>query len=570
MTTHVLSRLDPRPAPDEQRGGISRSLALGRILHFEALMRRRLGEVRPQRYVRLHNYYAGQNLPPDNVDQPLMINRFKLIVDKHTSYLWGQYKENLVEWKVTYRLKDDLESDEERQDAEAYGRKIRRFWQRIYDEANGNQTLWQASKNGSLYGDSVLEVKYDEIERRIVFESVLPEYFHAMWDISNMQTLTEVIIAFPIDRAAAYEQWGTSGNDQFIGYSGINPHYLPGIGVLWKRWSTTSYQVWVDDVCVFNGPNPYMPVDRFGNLMPGAIPFLHIPNMQGGSEYWGYGDAEAVLYLIDELNRRLADMGDVVNSHAHPIVTLTAFTGDQQDLPVGPDAIWDLGKEGKAERLEGKGPPPEVMEYVRAVKEEIFETSSMPQTAFGTKTGGTSHSTGLALQMAMMPVVERAREKRITWRDRLKKLPRLAFYMLWCRDPALLKAAGLDYERIRLYDIEPVFADILPKEELQAINENVALYANGLRSLERALEDLGEDDIATEARRILRDLMMKASLAQPTPPPEGGTAGKNSTQGQGGAADLPGGVSAQVSKPGGQIASPEIEQVDNVGMAQEV
>src|SRR6266581_2697740 len=112
MTLSVL----PVPGPDHPQNGISRNLALGRILHFEALMRRRLGEVRPQRYVRMHNYYSGQNLPPDNVDQPLLINRFKPIVDKHTSYLWGQYKDHLVQWKVTYRLKDDVTDEGQRQE----------------------------------------------------------------------------------------------------------------------------------------------------------------------------------------------------------------------------------------------------------------------------------------------------------------------------------------------------------------------------------------------------------------------------------------------------------------------
>ena len=557
------------PGPDVQTHGISRTLALGRILHFEALMRRRLGEVRPQRYVRLHNYYAGQNLPPDNVDQPLMINRFKQIVDKHTGYLWGQYKDHLVDWRVTYRFKDDLASDGSPNEIEAvnaYGRKIKRFLQRMLEETNADERLYKASKHASLYGDGVLEVRYDEAARRIIIEPVLPEYYHAMWEISNMDVLTEVIVAYPIDRVAALEQYGTSGNDQFIGYQAINPHYLPGIGVLWKRWSTTSYQVWVDDVNVVNTPNPYMEVDREGYLHPGVIPFLHIPNMQAGSEYWGYSDGEAILFLSDELNRRMADAGDIVNSHAHPITTLTGYAGEQEDLPIGPDSIWDLGREGKAERLEGKGPPPEVMAYIAAVKTEMHETSSMPEVAYGTRSSG-SHSSGLALAMAMMPVVERSREKRLIWRNKLKQLAQMMFYLLYKRDPGLLQAAGLDYARMRLYTIEPVFADILPKDELQVVNEQVATKVNGLRSLERALEQLGEDDVQAEIRRIQSDLLFAASVGQPTPGP-GQTAGKNSEQGQGGSPGIPGSISPSLSKPGTTIQSQDLPRLDNVSMGQ--
>lgn len=563
----MVFQTSTRPGPDSPHNGISRSLALGRILHFEALMRRRLGEVRPQRYVRLHNYYANQNLPPDNVDQPLLINRVKGIVDKHNSYLWGQWKKNLVEWRVTPIGKDDMEPDE-LEEATRYGRKIKRFWEKILKDNKFNKTLWQASKNSGLFGDGIMECRYDERQRRIVIESVLPEYFHAMWDISDMQTLTEVIIAYPIDRVVALEQYGTSGNDQFIGYQAINPHYLPGIGVLWKRWSTTSFQVWVDDVNVINAPNPYMPIYQ-GNWYPGIIPFTHVPNMQGGSEFWGYGDAEGILYLSDELNRRMADMGDIVNSHSHPIITLTKYTGEQTDLPVGPDALWDLGREGVAERLEGKGPPPEVMAYIQAVKTEMFETANMPEVAFGTRaSSGQSHSSGLALSMAMMPVVERSKEKRIWWSDALSTLAKMAFYMLYVRDPALLEAAGLSYPQIRLYEIEPVFADVLPKDELQDVNEAVATYSSGLKSLERALELLGEEDIQTEIGRIKQDMLFKASVAMPTPPAAGGSAGQNGDDGMGGSAGLPGGIGANADKPGTLIKSGDLPRLDNLSMGQ--
>lgn len=554
------------PGPDVITHGISRTLALGRILHFEALMRRRLGEVRPQRYVRLHNYYAGQNLPPDNVDQPLMINRFKPIVDKHTSYLWGQYKEHLLDWRVTYRFKDDL-TDEEQQDASAYGRKIKRFFARMCEETRLDERLWKTSKHASLYGDGVLEVHYDEASRRVIVEPVLPEYFHAMWELTNMDNLQEVIIAYPIDRVMALEQYGTSGNDQFIGYQAVNPHYLPGIGILWKRWSTTSFQVWVDDMNVVNATNPYMETDQEGYLHPGIIPFLHVPNMQAGSEYWGYSDGEAILFLSDELNRRMADAGDIVNSHAHPITTVKGFSGEQEDLPVGPDAVWDLGRDGEAAILEGRGPAPEVMAYIQAIKTEMHETSSMPETAYGTRSSGGSHSSGLALAMAMMPVVERAREKRIAWRQKLKELAQMMFYILYKRDPTILAAAGLDYGRIRLYEIDPVFADILPKDELQVVNENVATKVNGLRSLERSLESLGEDDVQAEIKRIKEDLLFAASVGQPIPSP-GQTAGKNSEQGQGGSNGIPGAIGASASKPGTLIQSPDIPKLDNVGLSQ--
>jgi hypothetical protein len=554
-----------KPVPDGQEHGISRNLVLGRVLHFEALMRRRLGEARTMRYVRLHNYYANQNLPPDNVDQPLSVNYFARIVDKHTHYLWGQWKERLFSWRVNPIGKEDM-NPAELEEAEEYGRKIKLFLDKWYDDNECNVSMLDGSKNGSLYGDTVFEVRYDEWLRRVVIDPVLPEYFYAMWNPSNMRDLEEIIIAYPIDRVVAYERWGSSGNDNFLGYQALNPMYAPGVGVLWKRWSPVTYQVWIDDVNVTNLPNPYCP--QFGGyLFPGVIPFIHIPNMRTGGEYWGYGDAEAIITLQDELNRRLADMGDIMQNHAHPIITLSNFRGTTEDLPVGSDAIWDLGtSDGKAERLVGTGPGKESMDYLHEIKLTMHETASMPEQAYGTQRGGSSHNTGTALAMALMPVVERSNEKRIRWAAALKKLAQMVLYMYFIRDPLLLTSQGIDYPRTRLYTIEPVFADILPKDELQAVNENVALYVNGLRSMQRSLEKLGEEDVASEEKRIISDLQMKASLMQPTPPPEGGTTGKNSDQGLGGAAELPGGIGASASKPGNLIKSPELEKVDSVAM----
>jgi hypothetical protein len=554
---------------DNMQQGVSRGLTLSRVLHFESLMRRRLGEARTQRYVRLMNYYMNQQLPPENVDQPLMINHFARICDKHNGYLWGEYNKHVVDFRVTIINKEALDPGQQL-GAEKIGRQIKALLERvIFTENNGDVTLDDASLNGSIYGDSVFELGYNQAERRVTIESVLPEYFHCMWQISNMQKLTEVIVAYPIDRMVALDEYGTNGNDQFLGYQMLNPDYTPGIGVLWKRWSPVAFQVWVDDVNVINQPNPYVQEDPQGNIYPGMIPFIHIPNLRAGSEFFGYGDSECCINLFDELNRRMADFGDIINSHAHPIITLKAFTGEQEDLPVGPDSIWDLGKDGEATRMDGTGPGPEAMGYLDKVKSEIQETGAMPAIAYGGHSGGGggSHVSGVALAMAMMPVVERSRKKRLRWKAALKRMAEMILYIISVNDPALLQSYGFSYEQTLLFQIEPLFSQILPKDELQMVNENVALASNMLRSTELALEKQGCDDIPAEIAKIKADMQFKAALAAPTPPAEGGTAGQNDDQGKGGSNALPGGLGSEAGKPGVLISSPTLDKVDNVSMA---
>lgn len=550
-------------ADPSQVQGISRSLTLGRILHFESLMRRRLGEARVQRYVRLYQYYAGTNLPPDNVDQPLAINHFAKICDKHTGYLWGEYKNHVIDFRVNCINKDALD-DGQKVEAERIAKQIKLLLERVLFEENSGDVIFDTgAQNGSIYGDTIFEISYSLENRRVHLEALLPEYFHCRWEISNMERITEVIVAYPIDRIEALETYGSSGNDQFIGYQAINPQYAPGVGILWKRWSDTSFQVWVDETCVRNEPNPYMQVDDQGNVYPGLIPFIHIPNVRAGAEFFGYGDAEGITGLSDELNRRMADMGDILSTSAHPVVTLKNFSGTAEDLPIGPDAVWDLGREGEAKRLDGTGPGQEAMAYLTQVKQEMQETSSMPAIAYGSHQGSMSHTAGAALAMAMMPVVERSRKKRLRWKEAIKRLSKMIFILLTVHDPGLLEAYGLTFDQIQLFSIEPIFAEIMPKDTLQVVNENVATVANSLRSMERALESLGEDDIPAEIERIKADMQFKAAMMQPTTPPMG-TGGKNSEEGQGGSNQLPGGIGANDGKPGTLIKSPDLDRVDSV------
>jgi Phage portal protein, SPP1 Gp6-like len=574
----------PGTPPDPmQVVGLQRSAALARILHFENTMHKRLGMIRPQRYLRLFNYFSNQNLPPDNVQMPLGINYFQSICTKHTSYLWGQWQQSggsgdIAQYRVTPRKTGSPDDVPEDQTSHA----IQRYLMDLLDANEKNALLWQAALNGSIYGDTVLRLRWDPLERRVKLENLLPEWVHFRWDVTNMQQVTEVIVSYPIDRLDAQEQFGTSGNPA-INYQLINPEYVPGFGIFWEHWTPTSYRRWIDDVCIEEGPNPYMRTDQDGLIYPGIIPFIHVPNLSAAGEFFGYSDAEMVTALIDEINRRVADMGDAVNNHAHPVVLLSKYNGDPEQLAVGPDAIWDMGREGTAEYLQWKGSPPAVMEYLQKLHDIMCDTANLPDITFGrmmrgtgsgssSGSGGKGGSSGIALQMALMPAVERATQKRVQWDLALRKVAHMTTFIHAVRDPATLP---FDFALYANYDVTPVFSSILPRDRMQSVNENVALVSGALRSTEAALKDLGSRDVADELRKIKGDLQFKAKLSalgqpiqlpQPVPPGMPGptvpgqrpqmpgvpkpVGGKNSDKGRGGNPALPGGQGASNNAPG--------------------
>lgn len=551
MPTPLSYPFEAPVTPNQNHLGMQRGNALSRILHFESVMHRRMGQNRPIRYTRLYRYYTSQNLPPDNVQQPLMINYVKAIVDKHASYLWGQWTQNgkIMDWSVRPRNSADPE--------DATSPLILRHLDDLFAANDRETLLWEGGHNCGVYGDTIFRLRWDDTQRRVVFENLLPEWVHFRWNVTNMNEITEAIVSFPIDRADAKEQYGTAGNPA-INYNIINPDYISGFGIFWEHWTPLSYRQWIDDVLIREEPNPYCVLDKDGKtiLRPGIIPFVHIPNMRVGGEFFGWADAEAVLYLQDELNRRMADVGDALNNFAHPVTLLKNFKGEVDELYVGPDAVWQMGPDADAEYLQWKGSPPTLFEYIQKIQDILYDTANMPDIAFGRMVKGSSGGSskgmsGIALQIALMPVIERATMKRIFWGRGLKRLAHLATFMHAMMDPASLP---FNYSQYGNYDIQPVFASILPRDRLQAVNENVALSAGGLRSTERALEDLGEHSINDETEKIKKDLEFKAKLGVMANPPVPSTpsakGGKNSDKGRGGSPSLPGGPGASNRKSG--------------------
>jgi hypothetical protein len=192
------------------------------------------------------------------------------------------------------------------------------------------------------------------------------------------------------------------------------------------------------------------------------------------------------------------------------------------------------------------------LEYIHLLQQMMNDIANMPQVAFGrgmrgsgSDSGGSSSRTsGIALQMAMSPVVERAKTKRIFWDIVLKNLARMVVYITAVKDPDMLPFSYAAYNN---YDIAPVFAPILPRDRLAVVNEVVARSNALLMSIPRALEVLGEEDISAEDGRIRSDARFKARLGLMAAPVPGG---KNSDRGNGGSSSQQNGPGSKSRRSG--------------------
>jgi hypothetical protein len=325
---------------------------------------------------------------------------------------------------------------------------------------------------------------------------MLPEYCHFRWDVSNLTDVKEVVVAYPMPRPDAKAMYGTGGNPEFFGDRDPS---LIGMCTIWEYWTPLVYQIWVDDVPVVNKSNPFIQL-KDGQLIPGFIPFIHIPNLRSAGEFYGYSDADHLQLLQDELNRKLADQGDAINNFAHPIVLVRKFYSDVEELPVGPDQIWDLGREGEAEYLQWDGPSPQVQTYIETLFKVFIETASLTPASFGTHQG--TQRSGVSLALEMLPVTAHARWKRMVWEERLKDLIQMSAKITDLQHGDL----PINLKDLLNHQLTVLWAPILPRDRLALVNENAALFGSHLRSIKKALAEIGESDIEEEHKNIISDL----------------------------------------------------------------
>ena len=130
-----------------------------------------------------------------------------------------------------------------------------------------------------------------------------------------------------------------------------------------EHWTQRFYTNHLDgkEITGYSGINPW-----------GFVPFVYMPRIRTDN-WWGDPLTPDLIAPQNELNARIADIGEAINYNAHPtrwgINLPRSFKVD--NFPLGPNAFWDLGRsigsmpEPKVGVLEIKNPVPDGGLYLR-------------------------------------------------------------------------------------------------------------------------------------------------------------------------------------------------------------
>jgi len=267
-----------------------------------------------------------------------------------------------------------------------------------------------------------------------------------------------------------------------------------------ERWTTDTFEAWVDNALVDARPNPH-----------GAIPYVIFPNSPVPKQFWGISDIPPIREANEELNRELSVLSAIMQLSGNPIAVL-AGVDEAKDIATEAGAVWTLPAEAKAyllDLLSGGGVRLHI-EYLNAIYRALHDLAETPRTTFGDTGRALS---GVALEMEIQPLLQKVARKRLIRTEAYRRRAQLALTIADYHLSTNHAAAGA---------IDINWGEVTPQDRTDNANREVALFNAGLTSAPASLSRLGATHPDIEWETILanaRDLATARATGQTTPPP---------------------------------------------------
>jgi hypothetical protein len=437
-------------------------------------------------------YYSGevfketlpleQGLDDEALLYPVGINLVKMICLAQADSLFGEWDESII----TLQPRRDDNVDTADKSASYLARDI-------LENSDADTLLWEVALDREIYGGGIIRIKSDiKNPGHIRWSKVDPDTFFPVWDPSDGNKLLEVYIIYNITAEQAEAKYGYKTSADFVLYK--------------EHWTNNVLEITL-------GGEPKVDISPYSGVNPlKLIPFVYIPRLRS-LNWWGDALTADIIDVQDELNIRLADIGEGISYNAQPIrwgrFLGSSFNAD--NYPIGPNVLWDLGN-GKP----GQENPPEVgfleshnplpqgsFDYIRFIYDWSRMSTSAPPIVFGEDDGGSQRS-GITLEIRMMPLVRATRRSRAYMSTGIKDALRISAEILYRKKISTVSTWAV--QKLIRKELAPKYAPVLPRDQASIVDEVVRRQSTTPPSisLETAVVKLG--DGTGEVNRIERDL----------------------------------------------------------------
>lgn len=425
-------------------------------------------------YKEFWDFYEGyhwEKIPM--TDKPQITKNYcRAFVDKFVAFEFGK----------GFTISVPIEED----DLEETPSPITDFLNEVWDYNNRQKFCIDFGQNKAVTGDGWVQVRYEAPETlddpfeefpqgRIRIVPMSSSVVFPVYDKHDKDKLESVTIMYPI------EERQESPILRKVQYKKI----------VYK-------QIWTkDSVTIQHGTeDPKTIPNRYG-----VIPFVQVKNVPLANRSRGVSDLEDIIPLNVELNLKDSDISEIIDYHSAPVTVL--FGAKVSALEKGANKMWGgLPKDARVENLTMNTDLGASVNYTQTLKMAMHEIGGVPENSLGASQA-ISNTSGVALQMVNMPLIERTRVKRLCSTEGLQNINRLIL-LIALKEGLIEIPQGVSVRDF--YKNTVTFPDPLPKDtliELQQIDTEMRL---GLESRYGAMERLGRKDARKTLIAIDKDI----------------------------------------------------------------
>lgn len=370
------------------------------------------------------------------------------------------------------------------------------FLNEVWDDNNKEKLCLEFGQMKSVTGDGWFQVKY---ESKFDENGAVREDFYDPYDEYEKGRIRII----PVPPNICFPEYNDGyDKDIMTKFTIMYPIKLnPDIP---SQVRTVVYkQIWTrNKVEVFRGKDL---VGTYKNKY-GVIPFFHSKNLPLAGRNSGASDLDDIIPLNMELNLKSSDVSEIIDYHSAPVTVVYGARIGQ--LEKGANKVWGgLPKDGKVENLELSGDLSASTGYIDDLKRAMHEIGGIPEGALGSEQS-ISNTSGVALQVTMMPLIEKVQQKRALTAECIREINKYIIKIgleEGLIDTDLTKWEKGDRYAKDIYQNEVIFEENLPKDklvEIQAIQLEMKL---GLEDREGGMKRLGKQDIQRRLEEIEQD-----------------------------------------------------------------
>lgn len=386
----------------------------------------------------------------------------------------------------------------------------------VFKDNPGEKIFYEGAKGGSLYGDTVFYLDFDEKETTFKLQNIFPGYVRAAFSTDDYQEVDYVILQHIVTVNYVSRKYNVEVTpDSAQDYAGTT--------LVWDSRKFTDSSKYVilktyydNDVKILFTHDKIISITEHGYECP---PFFFIPNRINPYQPWGISDLRDILPLQERLNRAISNQEDIIELFANPkIIGRNLTNQDIQAIRKATGNVIPLKRDADLQPFQFTSQIYPIQQEIESAKNAIHDVSGLPPVFFGTAQG--SIVTGVALTAQAAPTLQIVNAKSLNWVATLKRM--LSFMLDVLCDSGATLEMGEKKSKVKFKDIIMENYDVDVQTNIRTPRDDAAFIQNEInktnfriQSRLTTMENLGIKSPDNEMMKIAHEELSPIYTGKP-------------------------------------------------------